>query len=132
MHHSLGATLCIFVFAFLTTSLVAAEPDLTGIYDCVGTSDQGGKYVGTVEIKKVRQGYKISWVVNKTKYDGIGFVDGQDFSVAWLLKTPQGAAIGVVHYKIKDDGSLDGKWTDPGLNGVYDERLTPRREPREV
>ena len=132
MHRSLCTAACFLILALLTTSLSAAEPDLTGIYNCVGTSDQGGKYVGTVEIQKVRQGYKIAWVVNKTKYDGIGFVDGKDFSVAWLLKTPQGAAIGVVHYKIQDDGSLDGKWTDPGLNGVYDETLTPRRDPREV
>lgn len=102
-----------------------AERDLSGRYRCVGTSDAGGKYVGDVLIKKVNKGYRIDWVVGKTKYSGIGFVDEGRFAVAWTINTPNGVAIGVVSYKIKKDGSLVGKWTDPALKGIYDETLIP-------
>jgi len=117
----------------LFTSVSYAEPaqrDLSGKYRCVGTSDQGGKYAGQVTIKKVNQGYQITWVVGKTKYSGIGFVDEDRLSVAWTVKTPQGVAIGVVSYKIQDNGILKGKWTDPSLKGIYDETLVPIAEDR--
>ncbi|QDU73210.1 hypothetical protein Pan97_01770 [Bremerella volcania] len=108
----------------------AAPPDLAGKYQCVGTSDAGGKYVGEVIVQKVNKGYRITWVVGKTKYDGIGFVDEDRLSVAWTLNTPKGVAIGVVSYKIKENGTLVGKWTDPSLKGIYDETLVPIVENR--
>jgi len=118
------------VLTLLASSAYAnqAPPDLSGKYSCVGTSDQGGKYTGEVEIKKVNKGYEITWIVGKTKYAGIGFVDDGRLSVAWAMKTPQGVAIGVVVYKIQNNGRLEGKWTDPALRGIYDETLIPIRK----
>ncbi|MEW4565309.1 hypothetical protein AB1K70_22480 [Bremerella sp. JC770] len=107
-----------------------AERDLSGKYQCTGTSNQGGKYVGQVTIKKRNQGYQITWIVDKTTYSGIGFVDEDRLNVAWTLKTPQGVAIGVISYKIQDNGTLEGKWTDPSLKGIYDETLVPIDEDR--
>lgn len=120
------------VVTLLASSVYAekGERDLSGRYQCVGTSDQGGKYTGEVIIKKVNKGYTIDWVVGKTKYSGIGFVDEDRFSVAWTVKTPNGVAIGVVSYKIKENGTLQGKWTDPSLKGIYDEVLVPIIENR--
>lgn len=119
------ALLCVVTLFASASYADQAEVDLSGRYRCVGTSDQGGKYTGEVLIKKVNKGYQINWVVNKTKYSGIGFIDEDRFSVAWTVKTPNGVAIGVVSYKIKKDGSLVGKWTDPSLKGIYDETLIP-------
>ncbi len=132
MHRLAIAAICAVTLAVTTAYAEAAPPDLSGTYRCVGTSDQGTKYTGQVQIKKVRKGYQITWVVGKTKYSGIGFVDEDRFSVAWTVKTPNGTAIGVVLYKIKENGSLEGKWTDPSLNGVYDETLVPIREERVI
>lgn len=101
-----------------------AERDLSGQYRCIGTS-QGAQYTGNVVIRKVNKGYKIDWVVGDTKYSGIGFVEEDRFAVAWTVRTPKGVAIGVVSYKINKDGSLKGKWTDPALQGIYDETLIP-------
>lgn len=117
----------VFVVTLFASATYAdqAELDLSGRYRCIGTSDQGAQYTGEVLIKKVNKGYKIDWVVGKTKYSGIGFVDEDRLSVAWMVKTPNGVAIGVVSYKIKKDGSLAGKWTDPSLRGIYDETLIP-------
>ncbi|PQO37014.1 hypothetical protein C5Y96_07595 [Blastopirellula marina] len=122
----LAVALVCFVTLFTSSAYAEkAERDLSGRYQCVGTSDQGGKYTGEVVIKKVNQGYKIDWIVGKTKYSGIGFVDEDRFSVAWTVQTPNGVAIGVVSYKIKENGTLQGKWTDPSLRGIYDETLVP-------
>lgn len=129
--YRLAVTLTCVVTLFASAAYAdQAGRDLSGRYQCVGVSDQGGKYTGEVVIKKVNKGYQITWVVNKTKYSGIGFVDEDRFSVAWTVKTPNGVAIGVVSYKIKENGTLQGKWTDPSLKGIYDETLVPIIENR--
>lgn len=112
---------------------VAAERDLTGVYDCVGTTDGGRQYRGEVTIKQTRQGYQVSWKVGQTEYRGIGFVDEGRLNVAWAMTTPQGAVvIGVVVYKIGEEGILNGKWIDPGLKAVYTETLRPQLDARTV
>ena len=128
LRYSLAAMV---VLSLLVSSAWAKEAaDLSGQYQCKGTSDQGAAYSGIVEIKKVRQGYQLTWVVGKTKYSGIGFVHDGHMSVAWTVKTPQGTAIGVVQYKLQKNGVLEGKWVDPGLNGIYDEVLVPIEKDR--
>ena len=38
-----------------------------------------------------------------------------------------GEAVGLVVYRINDDGTLDGTWTIAGQEGVGKERLVPAR-----
>ncbi|MBA2113364.1 hypothetical protein [Bremerella alba] len=127
----LVASLACVVTLFASAAYAENAPaDLSGKYHCEGTSDQGAKYTGEVVIKKFNKGYQLTWVVNKTKYSGMGFVDEDRLNVAWAVKSPNGVAIGVVSYKIKENGRLQGKWTDPSLKGIYDEVLVPIVENR--
>ncbi|MEW4455302.1 hypothetical protein AB1L30_21715 [Bremerella sp. JC817] len=126
------AVLCSLILLLATSTADAAPADLSGMYRCQGTSDQGTPYSGVVEIKQVRKGYQLTWTVDKTKYAGIGFIHDGYLSVAWTVKTVNGTAIGVLLYKVKEDGTLEGKWTDPSLNGVYDETLTPIKGDRTI
>lgn len=107
---------------------VAAEPDLSGSYACVGTTAEGKQYIGDVEIKKVRQGYQIAWQVAGAKYGGVGFIDEGRLNVAWATRQNNVIVTGVIVYEIQKNGELHGKWVDAGLGGIYTEKLTPKRE----
>ena len=107
---------------------VAAEPDLSGSYVCVGTTAGGKQYTGEVEIKKVRQGYQVVWQVAGAKYAGVGFVDEGRLNVAWATRQNNVIVTGVIVYEIQKNGEMHGKWVDAGLGAVNTEKLTPKRE----
>ena len=55
--------------------------------------------------------YEVQWNTSAGNYRGLGLADGDKLCTGW-----GGKRFGVVLYKIKGDGTLDGRWTIPGAN----------------
>ena len=117
------------IFASALTALLpvmTATPntDITGIYECEGTTANGTPYKGTVEIARNNGTYEVLWVFGpREQYLGFGVINENVLAVSVLAGMP-----GVVAYKIEksDKGSrLVGQWTVPNAEGkVFNETLT--------
>ena len=106
-------------------SQAAADMDLSGKYDVSGVNPNGKEYRGTAKIEKVGDIYRVTWLIGKEEHHGVGLIQGDVLSVAWVI-TAGGTDAGVVAYKIKKNGTLDGKWiNDYEAGGVLPETLTP-------
>ena len=124
------------IFASALTALLpvlTATPDIdiTGIYECEGTTANGSPYKGTVEIVRNNGTYEVLWVFGpREQYLGFGVVNENVLAVSVLAGMP-----GVVAYKIEksDKGSrLLGQWTVPNAEGrVFTETLTKVGNARE-
>lgn len=111
--------------------------DITGLYDCDGTTANGTPYHGTVEIVRNNSTYEVLWTLGpREQYLGFGVVNENVLAVSVLAGMP-----GVVAYKIErsDKGArLIGQWTVPNAEGrVFSETLTrvangsaPRPQPK--
>jgi hypothetical protein len=118
-----GVTFALFLLA--SAPLQAAGMDLSGKYAVSGVNPQGDEYRGAAEIEKVGDIYRITWLIGKEEHHGVGLVQGDVLSVAWVI-VAGGSDAGVVAYKIKKNGTLDGKWiNDYEKGGVLPETLTP-------
>lgn len=116
---SLGAALIIGALA-----IPAAAQELGGRYQVAGTNFNGSTYSGTAEIVVTsRNTCRISWVTGGTTSQGICMRNGASFSAAYRM----GAAVGLVIYEMKPDGSLAGLWTIADKSGVGTETLLPMR-----
>jgi hypothetical protein len=69
----------------------------------------GVPYDGTVQITRKRGRYEVNWKSSASNYSGIGLADGNKLCVAWGSR-----GVGVVVYKIGENGTLKGRWWDPG------------------
>lgn len=112
----------------LTAALVAgpAFADLevrAGTYTVKGTNFSGSPYEGEAKITiSSNSTCEIVWQTGSTTSQGICMRDSDSFAAAYRL----GDAVGLVIYKIKDDGSLEGVWTIAGKSGAGTETLTPQ------
>jgi hypothetical protein len=99
----------------------AAEPDITGKYNCEGTNPVGQTYRGTVEITKKGDIYYLKWALNTGDTEkGVGLLEGNVLAVSYY----GGTTSGVVVYRVEKDGKLVGRWTIADGNGkVYTETL---------
>jgi hypothetical protein len=98
--------------------------DITGVYECEGTTANGAPYKGTVEIARNNGTYEVLWTFGpREQYLGFGVVNDNVLAVSVLAGMP-----GVVAYKIErsDKGArLVGQWTVPNEQGlVFSETLT--------
>lgn len=94
---------------------------LAGSYTVEGMEDKQA-YTGRAEVTTEANGtVNIEWFNDKGEPTaiGVGIRDGQILSV--IFKNAGG--VGLVSYRI-DGGKLIGKWTYPGLAGVFPETLT--------
>ena len=115
-----------FVAAALAASVSAASAQqLTGSYQVQGDNANGSTYRGVAEISGTAGGNcAIRWQIQNTPpTQGFCMRQGNVLSAAYRL----GNAIGLVVYRIDDDGSLNGTWTIAGQEGVGKERLVPQR-----
>ena len=85
-----------------------------GLYKVEGRNPNGSAYHGTVEITKRAQGYRLSWRIGSTSYQGTGTLAGNLLTVDWGSSTP-------VVYALGADGTLAGLWDA----GHGEETLTP-------
>jgi hypothetical protein len=117
------------IFASALTALLPAlattpDTDISGLYECEGTTANGSPYKGTVEIARNNGTYEVLWVFGpREQYLGFGVINENVLAVSVLAGMP-----GVVAYKIEksDKGSrLVGQWTVPNAEGrVFTETLT--------
>jgi len=100
----------------------ASAQSIGGNYTTKGTNLDGSPYSGTVEITLTSETTcNIHWVTGGSTSEGICSRNGDAFAAAYVL----GNSIGLVVYKVLEDGTLDGLWTIAGQDGNGTEVLTP-------
>ena len=101
----------------------AAAQSIGGTYTVAGTNFDGSKYGGEATITLTSETTcTIHWETGGTSSDGICMRNDNAFSAGYVM----GKEIGLVVYKVEDDGSLHGLWTIAGKNGSGTEVLTPK------
>ena len=107
--------------AFVTPA--QAQTVRAGTYNVEGTNLDGSAYKGTAKISLTSETTcAIEWKTGSTTSDGICMLYGDSFAAGYVL----GKAVGLVVYKVNDDGSLEGAWTISGKDGSGTENLTPQ------
>jgi len=103
-------------------ALPAAAQDLGGEYTVKGTNLDGSSYKGTAEIVITSNTTcEIRWVTAGRESVGICMPNGNALAAAYVM----GDAVGLVIYRVLDDGTLDGVWTIAGQRGRGTDVLTP-------
>ena len=103
----------------------AGAQQITGRYQVIGDNANGTGYRGMAEISGTVGGNcAIRWTIaNTPATQGFCMRQGNVLSAAYRF----GNAIGLIVYRLNDDGTLDGTWTVAGQEGVGRERLVPQR-----
>lgn len=111
--------------ALLGSVSIAGAQQITGRYQVIGDNANGTGYRGVAEITGTAGGNcGIRWAIaNTPPTQGFCMRQGNVLSAAYRL----GNAIGLVVYRIGNDGVLNGTWTVAGQEGVGRERLVPLR-----
>lgn len=129
MRRTLLVGILVAICAIGSIAARAPLPDLAGVYRCDGTNPDGKPYHGQVEIRKVRDTFRVRWTMDDGAITGVGIYSGGVFAVSYF-----GGAPAVVVYTVTGE-KLVGEWTMGGAEGaVYAETLTrtgavPTQEP---
>ncbi len=117
-------TLCTAVaLAALLVVPAAAQTAIGGTYTVEGTNFDGTAYKGEAEITLTSQTTcVIEWQTGGTESQGICMRNDDAFSAAYVLQDQ----IGLITYKVMEDGTLHGLWTIAGKEGNGTEVLTPK------
>jgi hypothetical protein len=103
---------------------VASAQSIGGSYQVAGKNFDGSDYSGTAEITLTSQTTcVIEWETAGVKSQGICMRNDDAFSAAYVLE----GEIGLVTYKVDEDGTLNGLWTLAGKEGNGSEVLTPAK-----
>lgn len=113
--------------SILLTSLllapVASAQSIGGAYNVSGTNLDGSSYRGTAYIELLSDvTCAIEWTTDGVTSSGICMRSDNAFAAGYVLE----GDVGMVIYKVRSDGRLDGTWTIAGEEGVGTEMLTPR------
>ncbi len=107
----------------MLTNLVSAA-EVGGKYTVAGTNFDGSKYSGTAELTvSSNSTCHIVWHTGSSSGSKGICMRVNDVLVAGY--TMKGGAVGLVAYKIKDNGVLDGIWTVADEDGAGTDVLTP-------
>jgi hypothetical protein len=111
-------------FLLLASVASASAADLPGMYRVEGKNADGSAYAGTAQIVATSEvTCRITCKTGSTASEGICMRNGNSFAAGYVL----GDSIGLVVYKIMDDGTLEGAWTIADDGGVGEEILTPMK-----
>jgi hypothetical protein len=100
----------------------AHAQDIGGSYTVAGTNHNGSSYEGTATITLTSDTTcEIEWKTGGTESSGICSRNDDAFAAAYVLQD----SVGLVIYKVKPDGSMEGLWTIQGEGGTGTETLTP-------
>ncbi|MER8972444.1 MULTISPECIES: hypothetical protein [unclassified Mesorhizobium] len=104
-------------------ALPAAAQSIGGTYAVAGTNFDGSSYRGDATITLTSETTcTIHWETGGSSSDGICMRNDDAFSAGYVM----GKAVGLVVYKVQEDGSLHGLWTIAGKEGNGTEVLTPK------
>lgn len=108
--------------ALVAMATVAQAQSVGGRYAVDGTKLDGSPYKGEAEITLTSETTcNIVWITGSTESSGICSRNDDAFAAGYVM----GEAVGLVIYKIQEDGSLQGLWTIAGKEGNGTEVLTP-------
>ncbi|UCI33523.1 oxysterol-binding protein [Mesorhizobium sp. B4-1-4] len=112
-------------FAMLgLAALPAAAQSIGGTYTVAGTNFDGSSYGGEATITLTSgTTCTIHWETGGSFSDGICMRNDNAFSAGYVMDKD----IGLVVYKVEEDGSLHGLWTIAGKEGNGTEVLTPKK-----
>jgi hypothetical protein len=100
----------------------ASAQSIGGAYKVAGTNFDGSPYGGTAEITLTSETTcVIKWQTGGSSSEGICMRNDDAFSAGYVM----GDDIGLVVYKVMEDGSLHGLWTIAGKEGNGTEVLMP-------
>lgn len=104
-------------------ALPASAQSIGGTYAVQGTNHNGSPYSGEAVITLTSDTTcEIVWNTGGQTSGGICSRNDDAFAAAYKL----GNAVGLVIYKVKEDGSMEGLWTIAGQPGTGTETLTPK------
>lgn len=101
--------------------------DLAGLYAVEGYELSGQPYSGTADISKDGETWSLHWTFGVGTAVGFGLLEGDVLAVICQFNT---GGVCLATYRIVGDGPslrLVGRWTVPGVAGVFDETLTRTR-----
>lgn len=103
---------------------VAEDRDIAGTYTVSGKNPDGSEYSGVATIGGTAGGNcGITWTIgNGQTSEAFCMRQDEVVGAAYTL----GNAIGLVIYRINDQGGLDGTWSIAGQEGVGEEHLSPK------
>jgi hypothetical protein len=100
----------------------ASAQSIGGKYTVEGTNLDGSAYEGTAEVTLTSDTTcAIHWETGGTASDGICARNDDSFAAAHVTT----GEVGLIIYKVGEDGSMDGLWTVAGKEGNGTEKLTP-------
>ncbi len=106
------------------STAVFAQDVTAGTYDVEGTNLDGSAYSGTATIAlESDTTCSITWETGGTTSHGICMLYDDAFAAGYVLDD----AVGLVVYKVKGNGVLEGGWTITGKTGSGTETLTLRK-----
>ena len=98
-----------------------AQTVSAGTYDVQGTNLDGSAYSGTATITLTSDTTcAIEWNTADTTSQGICMLHDDAFAAGYVLQD----AVGLVVYKVRAGGVLEGVWTITGQDGAGTETLT--------
>ena len=112
-------------FAVAMTGAAQAQ-NFGGRYQVQGANLNGTPYTGVAEITVISSTTcTIRWQTGGgSVQDGICMRNGPAFSAAYAFADGK---VGLVIYRVLENGTLDGLWTVAGVNGAGKETLIPMR-----
>ena len=110
------SNLVVLVLLVIAVSLpLQAKVAFSGTYSINGSNPGVGPYKGTLTITARGDVYDVYWAIGKLQYSGVGVVVNDTLSVAY--SDASRGWIGVIAYRQRADGSLEGKWAVQGRAG---------------
>lgn len=100
------------ILILAVTLPAVAKSGFAGTYAVNGMNPGAGAYKGTLTITPKGGVYDVRWTIGTMQYSGVGLVVGDTLSVAYTGGDK--SWIGVCAYRVRADGSLDGKWAVHG------------------
>ena len=114
--------LALAAFLLAAGTVSAFAQNIGGDYTVFGTNFDGSHYKGTATITiKTNTTCEIEWKTGDSTSSGICMRNDDSFAAAYQL----GKDVGLIIYKMHDNGVLDGLWTIAGEDGNGTEVLTP-------
>ena len=94
----------------LVAAVVSVKPAFSGTYAVTGTNPGAGPYKGTLTIAPRGDVYDVHWIVGAAQYLGVGVVVNDTLAVTYSGAADRSWS-GVIAYRQRADGALEGRWT---------------------
>jgi hypothetical protein len=111
-----NAAAALTVLLLLASLPVQAKTAFSGTYNINGMNPGVGAYKGTLTITARGDVYDVYWAIGNLHYTGVGVVVNDTLSVAYSAADK--SWLGVIAYRARSDGSLEGKWAVQGRAGA--------------